>query len=203
MSADSLSPPESISGKKNVSRNAALTVGWVLLTSALAIFLASYLLDGILRNTLEDKERELLSSRYLTVRMTYTQLALPGVQKLLFQPGFAGYYLRLTGPKGDVLLEQNPKHVHFSGPSRPMPTLEGNQFVPDWQEARSDDGLDFDLLSHRLHDGSTLLMGLCERSQESFFRHIDHTLLQISGVFLGLGLLGAFAFFLSLRGVRF
>ena len=189
-------------GKKTLSRNAALAVGWVLLTSCLAIFLASYLMDGILRNTLEDKERELLSSRYLTVRMTYTALGLPDVQKLLSQSGFAGYYLRLTGPQGDVLLEQNPKHVHFSGPSRPMPTLEGSQFVPDWQEARSDSGLDFDLLSHRLHDGSTLVMGLCERSEESFFRHVDHTILQISGVFLGLGLLGAIAFLFSLRSAR-
>ncbi len=171
-----------------------MVVGWMAFTFLAGAFVMGFVLDGILRNALDDQARELLASRYLTLRMAYGNHGLPAAEKLLSTPDFAAYYVHLTDPKGGVLLDQNPRHARWDEPLVAMPTLDQTRDVPDWRETRTAEGLDYDLLSHRLHDGSTLVMGVCENSQETFFRHIKNLGLQIIATFIVLGVVGAFLF---------
>ncbi len=169
----------------------ALLLSWMLFTSVCGAFIMGFLMDGILRNVLDSKEHELLSSRHLTVSTAYRDAGLPGVVRLLRYESFRQDYILLTDASGKILLKQNPDHVRFTRPLTPMPTIGGESTVCDWQETVTDHGLDYDLLSGRLPGGATLRMGINERPQEKFFRRSEKITAQAGGSFIVLGLLGA------------
>ena len=61
MIAASASPIPSNSAEKNGVRSLALVVGWMAFTFLAGAFIMGFVLDGILRNALDDHARELLA----------------------------------------------------------------------------------------------------------------------------------------------
>ncbi len=169
----------------------ALLLSWMLFTSVCGAFIMGFLMDGILRNVLDSKERELLSSRHLTVSTAYRDAGLPGVVRLLHHESFRQDYIHLSDVSGKILLEQNPDHVRFTRPLTPMPTISGESTVRDWQETVTDSGIDYDLLSGRLPGGATLRMGINEQPQEKFFRRSEKLAAEAGGSFIVLNIIGS------------
>ncbi len=176
-----------------------LLAGWMVVTSICGALIMGLVMDGILRNLLENKERELLSVRHLAVSTAYREAGQPGVERLLRMKDFRGDFIRFSTGEGTVIFEQNPDRIRFDHPAVPMQVIGGGSYVPGWSETVSSKGDDYDIYEGKLPGKVRLEMGFNEKRQENFFQRADWIAAEVGLSFIVINLLGAVVLLLRSR----